>query len=101
MLDDLKERVTGLLARVELQAEQPPAPRPQAAMVESHADASMRMDEPMYEMAGAEQGRMTAMPARADAVNPNDPATWHNSSRNALCPCGSGKKFKHCHGRTM
>ncbi len=101
MLDDLKERVTGLLARVELQSEQPVAPRPAPEMIESHADASMRMDEPIYEMAGAEAGRMTATPVRADAVDPNDPATWHNSSRNAPCPCGSGKKFKHCHGRTM
>lgn len=29
----------------------------------------------------------------------NDPTTWGNPSRNALCPCGSGKKFKHCHGK--
>ncbi|MBC9247865.1 preprotein translocase subunit SecA [Paracoccus sp. 11-3] len=28
----------------------------------------------------------------------NDPSTWGNPSRNDLCPCGSGKKFKHCHG---
>ena len=27
-----------------------------------------------------------------------DPATWGNPSRNDICPCGSGKKFKHCHG---
>ncbi|RJK92362.1 hypothetical protein D3P06_19290, partial [Paracoccus aestuarii] len=27
-----------------------------------------------------------------------DPTTWGNPSRNDLCPCGSGKKFKHCHG---
>jgi len=26
------------------------------------------------------------------------PAGWERTSRNALCPCGSGKKFKHCHG---
>ncbi|HAJ47950.1 MAG TPA: preprotein translocase subunit SecA, partial [Alphaproteobacteria bacterium] len=31
-------------------------------------------------------------------VNPNDPATWGKVSRNAPCPCGSGKKFKQCHG---
>ena len=31
-------------------------------------------------------------------VDPNDPATWSKVSRNAPCPCGSGKKFKHCHG---
>jgi preprotein translocase subunit SecA len=27
-----------------------------------------------------------------------DPTTWGNPGRNDLCPCGSGKKFKHCHG---
>ncbi|MEM6650474.1 MAG: SEC-C metal-binding domain-containing protein, partial [Pseudomonadota bacterium] len=31
-------------------------------------------------------------------VDPNDPSTWHKVSRNAPCPCGSGKKYKHCHG---
>jgi len=33
------------------------------------------------------------------AKDPNDPGTWGKVSRNAPCPCGSGKKFKHCHGR--
>jgi preprotein translocase subunit SecA len=32
------------------------------------------------------------------AVDPNDSNTWGKVSRNAVCPCGSGKKFKHCHG---
>jgi preprotein translocase subunit SecA len=36
---------------------------------------------------------------RADAVDPNDPATWRNAARNGPCPCGSGKKYKHCHGK--
>ena len=36
--------------------------------------------------------------SRASEVNPNDPTTWGKVPRNALCPCGSGKKFKHCHG---
>jgi preprotein translocase subunit SecA len=31
-------------------------------------------------------------------VDPNNPATWGKVQRNALCPCGSGRKFKHCHG---
>ncbi|MFZ1110741.1 MAG: SEC-C metal-binding domain-containing protein, partial [Rhodomicrobium sp.] len=35
---------------------------------------------------------------RAPAVDPNNPATWGKVARNAPCPCGSGKKFKHCHG---
>jgi preprotein translocase subunit SecA len=33
------------------------------------------------------------------AVDPKDPATWGKVSRNAPCPCGSGKKYKHCHGK--
>ncbi|MGH6748837.1 MAG: SEC-C metal-binding domain-containing protein, partial [Methyloceanibacter sp.] len=36
--------------------------------------------------------------AAAAAVNPADPSTWGKVQRNALCPCGSGKKYKHCHG---
>jgi preprotein translocase subunit SecA len=35
----------------------------------------------------------------ADGLNPRDPSTWGKVSRNAPCPCGSGKKFKHCHGK--
>jgi preprotein translocase subunit SecA len=31
-------------------------------------------------------------------LNPNDPSSWGKVARNAPCPCGSGKKFKHCHG---
>jgi preprotein translocase subunit SecA len=32
------------------------------------------------------------------AVDPNNPATWDRVQRNAPCPCGSGRKYKHCHG---
>jgi len=35
----------------------------------------------------------------AAQVDPKDPSTWGKVPRNAACPCGSGKKFKHCHGR--
>ena len=34
----------------------------------------------------------------ADSINPADPETWGRVSRNALCPCGSGKKYKKCCG---
>ncbi|AUH33641.1 preprotein translocase subunit SecA [Paracoccus tegillarcae] len=33
-----------------------------------------------------------------EGFDENDPATWGNPGRNDSCPCGSGKKFKHCHG---
>jgi preprotein translocase subunit SecA len=32
-------------------------------------------------------------------IDPADPATWGRVARNDKCPCGSGKKYKHCHGR--
>ncbi len=35
----------------------------------------------------------------AENVDPNNPSTWGKVARNALCPCASGKKFKHCHGK--
>ncbi|MGO4287749.1 SEC-C metal-binding domain-containing protein, partial [Bosea sp. TAB14] len=31
--------------------------------------------------------------------NPDDPSTWGKVGRNEACPCGSGKKYKHCHGQ--
>ena len=34
----------------------------------------------------------------ADIIDPEDPSTWGKVGRNDPCPCGSGKKFKHCHG---
>ena len=36
---------------------------------------------------------------KAVKMDPEDPSTWGRMARNALCPCGSGKKYKHCHGR--
>jgi preprotein translocase subunit SecA len=107
MLAELKERVTSMLARADM------APPPQefhlggpgGELIESHPAPVPQTGEAMadmgYGMATLEADRVTAAPARTDAVDPNDPNTWHNSPRNAACPCGSGKKFKHCHGRTM
>jgi preprotein translocase subunit SecA len=105
MLDELKERVTAMLARVEVQPEQPPEPqfqpRPQA-MFELHPEPEpMLAGAPAPEMAmeAAAPVQVLAQPVRSGAVDPDDPATWRNTPRNAACPCGSGRKFKHCHGR--
>ncbi|HET7881427.1 MAG TPA: preprotein translocase subunit SecA [Acetobacteraceae bacterium] len=97
MLDELKERVTSMLARVEL-APEPVRPPPPIQMVEMHP-------QPVPAFAGDSELAMEGdvavgtRPIRSDAIDPNDPATWRNTSRNAPCPCGSGKKYKHCHGR--
>jgi preprotein translocase subunit SecA len=107
MLDELKERITTLLARVEVSADAPPEPDFQPrrqVMVESHPEPAMAGAE--LELAGADQTRppgvaqrLAVQPIRAAAVDPRDPATWNGTPRNAPCPCGSGKKYKHCHGR--
>jgi preprotein translocase subunit SecA len=105
MLVELKERVTGLLARVELAPDRPEAPPPMTQFMESHA-------EPMSMLSGSGSGSeelalaepaaprvVSVSPNRTPAVDPHDESTWAGTSRNALCPCGSGKKYKHCHGR--
>jgi preprotein translocase subunit SecA len=48
--------------------------------------------------ASAQQPRGKGGGGRAAAVDPNNPESWGKVARNASCPCGSGKKYKHCHG---
>ncbi len=96
MLDDLRERVTTMLSRVELSAEPPPLPHdlPQN-LVENFAAPAFAGGDHFDD---AEPMRISAT-APATAIDPDDPTSWANVSRNAPCPCGSGKKFKHCHGK--
>ncbi len=93
MLDDLKERVTSMLARVELGPEAPPEPLFQPEM-----PTTIRYNDPAAEAPYAGSDVMEAERPRA-APDPADPSTWKATPRNAPCPCGSGKKYKHCHGR--
>ena len=59
------------------------------------------------ELAEAEAELSGATPAPATVrsplapMDPSDQSTWGKVPRNAPCPCGSGKKFKHCHGRLV
>jgi len=71
MLALYRERVTTMLCRIELRFEEP----------EETAPAPVSLGEP------------------APEVDPDDPSTWGRVPRNASCPCGSGKKYKHCHGK--
>ena len=41
----------------------------------------------------------TVRHASGENRDPDDPSTWGKVSRNAACPCGSGKKYKYCHGQ--
>ncbi len=65
--------------------------------------AGMDLDVPELEPEYANGNGGVIAPVRtrkaAAKVDPGNPATWGKVSRNAPCPCGSGKKYKHCHGR--
>ncbi|MGV1014683.1 MAG: preprotein translocase subunit SecA, partial [Methyloceanibacter sp.] len=105
MLAKLRETVTGQLMHVEL-ARQEDVPALEDAelppMEAHHFDPTTGEDEFALETAGGGNGGVAVRTARsrkgAAAVNPAEPATWGKVQRNALCPCGSGKKYKHCHG---
>jgi len=114
MSQGLREAVTAQLMRIEIvaapPADQQPAPLP---VMEAHKmDPTTGEDEMALAMAGAETlarhgigpaagGAATAVARSAEAAerNPKDPTSWGKVGRNETCPCGSGKKFKHCHGR--
>jgi preprotein translocase subunit SecA len=105
MLARLREAVTGQLAHVELakQDEVPPLESTELPPMEAHhANPMTGEDEFALEAANAGgNGQAAVKPARtrkAADLNPADPATWGKIARNAPCPCGSGKKYKHCHG---
>jgi preprotein translocase subunit SecA len=51
------------------------------------------------EMALARVSLAPADNADRSSRDPNNPASWGKVGRNEDCPCGSGKKYKHCHGR--
>jgi preprotein translocase subunit SecA len=109
MIQNLREAVTAQLMRVEITQAPPQEPaREQLPYMEAHhinpatgEDELALSDNPVAAMArsaGATLSRGGAVVAAA-ARNPNDPSTWGKVGRNEVCPCGSGKKFKHCHGR--
>jgi preprotein translocase subunit SecA len=110
LLERLRENVTGQLAHVELahRDEVPPLEGAELPPMEAHhANPVTGEDEFALETANAGpagNGRGGAKASRARktataaASNPADPSTWGKVQRNALCPCGSGKKYKHCHG---
>ena len=100
MLDQLREKTTFLMCRATIQTESAEAFQPQAQparMQEIHEQPETLVGKQIPEADEAEK----AEPFRyaQGAVDPKDPRTWGKVARNDLCPCGSGKKYKHCHGQ--
>ena len=85
MLDGLREDVSQKLSRVVLMTEEQQLEMMRLQAAQQNAAA-----------AGAVADAPTGTPI--EGFDEADPSTWGNPGRNTDCPCGSGKKFKHCHG---
>ncbi|MDD3181234.1 MAG: preprotein translocase subunit SecA [Alphaproteobacteria bacterium] len=99
MLESIREQVTRALMHAEVR------------MPSLEEYVSTRREQEMRELHGLASDELPAEDAHAAAANfrlahtpahntfdPKDSNTWGNTPRNAPCPCGSGKKYKHCHG---
>jgi preprotein translocase subunit SecA len=102
---NLREAVTSQLMRVEIRSAPQEEPANLPYMEAHKIDPSTGEDELALARAGAEtlarHGITSAGLAaeRKPERRANDPTSWGKVGRNEPCPCGSGKKYKHCHGR--
>jgi preprotein translocase subunit SecA len=108
MLVNLRRNVVSVLSHVELRMQPPPPPEfaPAPELEEAFAGPGQPPPPPPGQVPGRQRpqrrggngvqmGRSEPQPQRQGAVRP----PWAGTPRNAPCPCGSGKKYKHCHGR--
>ncbi len=107
LIVQLRETTTAQLTHLEVAFEQPDPQMP--PMQASHFEPLASAEGVSMLSGQAVPGTRTRNGAAVlDAVgfadgdtierDPQDPATWGKVSRNEACPCGSGKKYKHCHG---
>ncbi len=103
MLGRLRNVVSGALLHLQIQAPIPEMGRGMESidMVADHPEAasmSADFEEQDLQRPAPSTPRQTRL-AGAASLDPNDPSTWGRVSRNDQCPCGSGRKYKHCHGK--
>ena len=100
MVAHLREAVTAQLMRVEIVQQPPQEETSQLPYMEAH---HLNPNTGEDELAMAPALTASAIAAEGDTAvaerNPKDPTTWGKVGRNEACPCGSGKKYKHCHGK--
>jgi len=90
LLDSLREDVTQKLSQV-----RPMTEEEQQALFRQMQERQAALDAPVASTVAAVAPRQPVLAG----FDEGDPATWGNPGRNDPCPCGSGEKFKHCHGR--
>jgi preprotein translocase subunit SecA len=99
MLDQMREGITQTLSLVEINVD------PQRVEDMLTPAEKQRLHEGRQDPALAGQDRQDRASSNVQPMTPrrpfdrNDPESWGKTQRNAACPCGSGKKYKHCHGQ--
>ena len=96
LLHELRHNVTRWLMTVEFRFEAPP-PMAMPEFQEIHLNPGTGVNEMADPMAQNPEGQVTG-DDRSRLPVELLPAGWERTPRNADCPCGSGRKFKHCHG---
>jgi preprotein translocase subunit SecA len=101
MLNHLREVVISRLSRLQIRMEltedfmRATMPKPPAEMHETREDPALQLPPGEAMKPIAQTLKMNVKPEERVST---DPASWGKVARNEACPCGSGKKFKHCHG---
>ncbi len=88
LLDGLREDVTEKLSQI----------RPLTAEEQQQMMQQMLAQQAALQKAADDKAAQEALTPLVTGFDENDPQTWGDPGRNEPCPCGSGKKFKHCHG---
>ncbi|MBU6299828.1 MAG: SEC-C domain-containing protein, partial [Alphaproteobacteria bacterium] len=99
LLSKMRIDVIAQLMHITINVEQPPPEMPKdmpVQMRETKIDPLTGEDQ--MQPGDSRSGQPRLNRPRDLPVDPNNPATWGKVQRNAPCPCGSGRKFKHCHG---
>jgi preprotein translocase subunit SecA len=104
LLSQLREMVTARMAHLEIRTEQPPLLtdlKMAQKMQEGRFDPNMGGMYPLAQQGASDPdaAQLTVRNyVRPEDRDPQNPETWGKVGRNDPCPCGSGKKYKHCHG---
>ncbi|MGH1455184.1 MAG: preprotein translocase subunit SecA [Alphaproteobacteria bacterium] len=107
MLETMRETITQTLCMVEFNVEEGRAslsfggnqPPPPQQLSETRADPALTGSGIKQNPTQPQQQQQKPITIKHAAFDKNDPSTWTKTQRNAPCPCGSGKKYKQCHGK--
>jgi preprotein translocase subunit SecA len=86
MLESVRHTITGALSNLEIQ-------------LDNEEMSSQQNSTEDYQGREVSKGPKRLLNTASQVIDPDDPSTWGKVPRNAPCPCGSGRKYKHCHGK--